>query len=224
MKMAIKNTELKKQDIINEMIWNDKIDASQVEVEVDDGKVELSGTVGSFRERREAELDAWSVLGVRNVENDLKVDLTEGFSYPSDEELKDRVNNTLSWDFAIDSSNIELSVENGWVTIEGTVDSFWKIAYTENEVSKVLGVVGITNKLAAAPKKRVSDDLIAKDIMDAIERKALILPEEIDLMVKDNVVTLNGNVSSWSAWREAYDAAENTLGVINVIDNIKINP
>jgi hypothetical protein len=53
---------------------DDQIDASRVEVAVSHGEVTLSGTVEDRRAKREAEDCAWSVLGVRDVQNLLRVD------------------------------------------------------------------------------------------------------------------------------------------------------
>jgi osmotically-inducible protein OsmY len=49
------------------------IDASDIEVRVNQGEVTLSGTVASRREKRVAEAIADSVSGVRDVHNDLGV-------------------------------------------------------------------------------------------------------------------------------------------------------
>jgi osmotically-inducible protein OsmY len=51
------------------------IDANRVLVETRDGKVILSGTVGSWAEREEAELAAWRAPGVSQVENRIEVKL-----------------------------------------------------------------------------------------------------------------------------------------------------
>lgn len=50
------------------------IDAKGVQVEVDYGKVILRGSVSSWIEREEAETAAWSVPGVIDVENKLRVE------------------------------------------------------------------------------------------------------------------------------------------------------
>jgi hypothetical protein len=53
---------------------DDQVDASHVEVAVSHGEVTLSGTVEDRRAKREAEDCAGSVLGVRDVQNLLRVD------------------------------------------------------------------------------------------------------------------------------------------------------
>jgi len=52
-----------------------EIDAENIDVSADGGKVTLAGTVGSFNEREEAETTAWRAPGVTSVENKLAVSL-----------------------------------------------------------------------------------------------------------------------------------------------------
>lgn len=61
-----------RQDVRQEMFWSPFVDADQVEVEVDEGSVTLSGTVNSFTERRQAEEEAYEG-GAVAVDNNLKV-------------------------------------------------------------------------------------------------------------------------------------------------------
>jgi osmotically-inducible protein OsmY len=50
-----------------------EIDAANIDVSADGGKVTLAGTVGSWGEREEAAATAWSAPGVEEVENELAV-------------------------------------------------------------------------------------------------------------------------------------------------------
>ena len=52
---------------------DDQIDASQIEIAVRHGEVTLSGRVDDRSAKREAEDCAWSVAGVRDVQNQLRV-------------------------------------------------------------------------------------------------------------------------------------------------------
>jgi len=52
---------------------NAEVDARNVTIEVQGGKVALRGTVHSWAERREAERESWSAPGVTEVENQLHI-------------------------------------------------------------------------------------------------------------------------------------------------------
>src|SRR6266536_886262 len=59
--------------VADELRWDPKVDSAAIAVAADDGAVTLRGTVGSFREKREAKADAQHVYGVKNVKNNLEV-------------------------------------------------------------------------------------------------------------------------------------------------------
>ena len=61
-----------RQDVRQEMFWSPFVDADQVEIDVDEGFVTLSGTVNSFTERRQAEEEAYEG-GAVAVDNNLMV-------------------------------------------------------------------------------------------------------------------------------------------------------
>jgi osmotically-inducible protein OsmY len=62
-------------DVTDELFWDPKVDNDAVAVSADDGEVTLRGTVGSFREKREATKAAQRVYGVTSVDNHLQVRL-----------------------------------------------------------------------------------------------------------------------------------------------------
>jgi osmotically-inducible protein OsmY len=62
-----------KEKIIKEFERNARIDASNIQVEVDGNKVTLKGSVKNFDEEREARTAAWSVPGVSAVIDELKI-------------------------------------------------------------------------------------------------------------------------------------------------------
>lgn len=62
-----------KEKIITEFERNARVDAKNIQVEVDGSKVILKGSVKNFDEEREARDAAWSVPGVDSVINELKI-------------------------------------------------------------------------------------------------------------------------------------------------------
>lgn len=61
------------EDVCDRLFIDDRLDASEIEVNVDNNEVVLSGTVTSKEAKRRAEDLAESIPGVRNVENRIRV-------------------------------------------------------------------------------------------------------------------------------------------------------
>jgi osmotically-inducible protein OsmY len=61
------------EDICERMAQHGQLDASNIQVNVNDGQVALSGHVNSRREKRIAEDVAESVWGVNDVNNQIRV-------------------------------------------------------------------------------------------------------------------------------------------------------
>src|SRR6188472_2394260 len=62
------------RDVLDELLWDDRIDASSVTVTADDGTVVLGGSVVYYHEKWNAGEDASRVVGVTNVLNEIAVD------------------------------------------------------------------------------------------------------------------------------------------------------
>ena len=103
---------------------------------------------------------------------------------------------------------VQVTVQKGWVTLNGTVDWFYQRDAAERAVRKLSGVIGISNQIEVAPSARASD--IKRRIEDALLRSAQLEATRVEVNVQDNKVTLNGCVNSWiergAAERAAWSA------------------
>ena len=61
------------EDVCDRLTYDDRLDASEIDVKVDENEVILSGTVTTREEKRRAEDIAESIPGVRNVQNRLRI-------------------------------------------------------------------------------------------------------------------------------------------------------
>ena len=68
-----------------------------------------------------------------------------------------------------------------------------------------------------------SNEILQKEVQDAIKYEPLLHAAEIGVVVKDGVVTLTGTVDSFLKKVEAETAAKNVAGVKAVAENIKIH-
>ncbi len=219
--MVLRDEEIKKR-IVDQLYWDTSVDASKVQVKVENGKVTLTGTVPNYNARRRAESDACQVRDVLWVDNRLIVQYPSIVAVPTDSEIKQSIVRMLSDNPDLDTAEIHVKVQDGCVTLEGSVDAYWKKWEATNVGSKVRGICDIRNILTVVPTHTISDKAIAEEVAGAIERNRNVDLEDVDVEVEDGVVTLTGSVPNWAARMAAVNAAEFTQGVIDVIDNLSI--
>jgi osmotically-inducible protein OsmY len=118
--------------------------AGEVAVSERDGVVTLRGSVASFRQRRAAVQIARAVEGVREVEDELSIDLQDHFE---DDDIRGTALQTLIWDPDVPDDQIDVSVRDGWLTLKGEVRHQHESDAAFEDVSRLRGVGGITNEI-----------------------------------------------------------------------------
>ena len=63
------------------------------------------------------------------------------------EEVQTKVLNALYWDLAVPPHMVKVEVENGWVTISGTVYRDYQRTCAESDARRVAGVLGVNNHI-----------------------------------------------------------------------------
>jgi osmotically-inducible protein OsmY len=209
-----------RNDVLLELQWDPKISSSSdVAVAVKDGVVTLAGFIPSYWEMDAAEKAAKRVYGVKGVANDIEVKL---LWQRTDPEIAREVVHELESHVGIPSDQIKVTVKNGRVTLEGTVDWEYQKSLAKSAVKKLKGVTGITNKIEVKP--RVSPVEVRAKIEEALKRSAELDARRIRVEVEDTVVKLYGGVRSWAEREEAERAAWSAPGTTKVEDHIIVNP
>jgi Predicted periplasmic or secreted lipoprotein len=221
--MVLTDEEIKKR-IVDELYWDDRVDASKVLVRVEGGKVTLTGTVPNYNAKIRAETDAYAVRDVAWVDNRITVSYPVVRAIPTDEDIRQAVIKNLSNDPDLERTDIRVRVKEGIVTLEGSVDAYWKKWEAEYTTCNIRGVCDIVNMVAVVPTMQIADKVIAEDVRAAIERKRSVSIEDIDIRVENGVVTLSGTVPDWDARQAVINAAKYTRGVIDVLDELTIQP
>ncbi len=219
--MELSRSERIRDEVNSNLVWDNRIDATNINVDVVDGRVILTGTVPSYSDRWEAEDDAYSIPGVRYVDNRLKVVPTVS-PIPSDADIRLRVENVLHRNPSIDASRILVSVENGAVTPNGTVPSYWLKDKTHDIASGVSGVVDVINDLRVHLPEETTDRAIRRDILNTLERHTLIDTGRVNVKVSRGIVTLSGTVDGYNDFRTVEEIAKFTNGVVDVINELVI--
>jgi osmotically-inducible protein OsmY len=206
------------QDVRDELAWDDRVDAA----DVTGGEVTLEGAVPTYTQRSLATAGAWAITGVREVHNRLHVSLPTTVAMPADAELQRGVESTLTWNAEVESTNLTVSVEDGIVTLEGSVPAYWQMWRAAELVTGVRGVTGVENHLTVVPSRNFVDQDVAAGIEGALERNAHVDAEAVTVEVQDGAVTLTGSVPTSHAREQAYNAAVNTPGVVRVDNNVTV--
>ena len=206
-------------NVSEELLWDPKVDNAAIAVTADDGAVTLRGTVGSFRQKREAKQDAERVYGVEMVKNELQVRILDAFGR-DDADLRGAVLQALTLDSLVPST-IDAKVEDGWVTLTGTAE--WQFQRDEAEfvAGNILGVVAVDSEIElVAPGPSAGD--VKHSIKKAMERNAKLDADGVSVESSNGQVTLHGTVSSWAEHDDAVDAAWAAPGVTRVKDKILV--
>ncbi len=210
-------------DIAAQLRWDGRVEAGNVRVEVQDGEVTLHGTVASRTAEQAAVTNSYSVLGVRRVVNRMEVEPSGGEPVPPDDQLVHGAEHVIAWHPEIDEGRIRVTAQNGVVTLEGSVEAFWKKLLVEDLVANLHGVTRAINRLTVVPGKDVHDEAIGQELQSALARNSHMVDGHVEVKVENGHVTLSGTVPSWAASHVAYEAAACTNGVRDVKNNLAVS-
>ncbi len=213
------SNEQLQMDVQLELQYEPTVDASEIGVTAHDGIVGLTGTVKTFAEKHAAVQAAQRVAGVRAVTDEMEVDLP-ATHVRSDEDIARAALNGLQWDVWVPSDNIKVTVVNGWITLEGEVESRYQQTAATSAVRNLVGVRGVSNLITLKPAVKPSE--VKGKIDTALRRAAELDATKIKVEVVGSKVILRGRVSSWAEREEAERAAWSAPGVLTVEDDLVI--
>ncbi|AXH36073.1 BON domain-containing protein [Humibacter sp. BT305] len=187
----------------DELRWTPNADADRITVGVENGVVTLTGEVDHLMSRHVAAKAALRVRGVRGVANEIAVSVTNG-DIP-DPLIADAVAHAVEWTSGIAPGDVHVEVQDGAVTLNGTVEWDSVRVSLEQDIRGIRGVRSLEDRITLSP--RVSSPATHARITDALKRNALTDAKSIDVTVQGTVVVLSGRVGSWDEKRQAELAA-----------------
>ena len=208
-----------KNDVIQELRWEPTVTSTDINVVVDRGVVTLSGTVPHYAEKWAAERATQRVEGVTGIAEELEVTLIAGHQR-KDSEIAQAVVQALRWHVWV-PSHVQATVENGWVTLTGSVNWGYQRTSAEDAVSYLSGVRGVSNSITLKPS--VQPVAVKDAIEKALKRNAEVDAENINVSADGGKVTLAGTVKSWDERQEAGEAAWNAPGVTEVKNDLALS-
>lgn len=81
-----------------------------------------------------------------------------------DDEISRQAVRCLQWSLRVPADSIEVTVENRWVTLRGTVDWRYQRAAAESAVRELGGVCGVTNLIRVRP--HADDEDVREKMID----------------------------------------------------------
>jgi len=220
------------QDAIDaSLLLSPSVDSDDVTTVVyNDGRAQLSGTVGSLLAKQTAERLAKETSGVRRVDNFLRV---VPDTLPDDDQIRRQISQTLVNNSTIESYEIDAEVNNGKVVLTGNVDNYLEKWEATAALSSIRGVKEIDNRIVvdqpdtwffydpylypdAAPggdnpapalTTGMTDGEIAEDIESQFMWSPFVDASDIDVEVSSGVATLTGEVDDFSERRAATENA-----------------
>ena len=144
----------------------------------------------------------------------------------TDTALEDAVLASLDSDPRIPaSSEIAVTVDDGIVTLRGTVENFSQRRAAGADVKNLDGVYEVDDQLKVnlVGSDRREDDEIRGVALQALIWDTEVPSDMIDVSVKDGWLTLKGDVAYQFQSDAAYDDVASLFGVYGVTNEIKVN-
>jgi osmotically-inducible protein OsmY len=143
----------------------------------------------------------------------------------TDKQLQHDVEEELRWEPKLNAAKIGVTVNQGAVTLIGTIDTYAEKWAAEDATKRVFGVRTIAQdlKVKVLSDHKQSDGDIAAAVLSAFKWDVYV-PSNVTAKVEGGMVSLEGQVT----WNYERDAAERSvrhlMGVVSVSNFITLKP
>jgi osmotically-inducible protein OsmY len=140
----------------------------------------------------------------------------------TDIELQEEVLRELKWDARVDPADVGVTIDDGIVTLAGTVGSYAERMAAVEAAHRVRGVQDVANELEVRLPDVLqrTDTELARAVRWALEWDVFVPDEGIQSSVSNGWVTLEGTVKKPAQREDAARAIRNLAGVRGVTNDI----
>ena len=138
----------------------------------------------------------------------------------SDTDIAAGAKEALKWNTLVPLEGIRLTVDHGWVTLQGDVEWDYQRRSVEKVIRPMMGVVGISHEITLRAGPQATD--LSLKIEQALTRQATREGEHIHIDVKGTTEKLSGTVHSWQERSSAQGVAWSAPGVPAVINDLRV--
>ena len=186
-----------KRDVTAELAWDPAVKSTAIGVAVKDGVL----------------------VGVKAIALELDVKLSPDHKR-SDTDIAAGGEEALKWNTVVPLQAIRLTVDHGWVTLQGEVEWDYQRRSVEKAIRPLMGVVGISNEITLRARPEAID--LSRKIQEALTRQALREAKQIQVDVDGTTVKLSGKVNSWQEREAVQGVAWAAPGVHAVINELHV--
>jgi osmotically-inducible protein OsmY len=205
------------KNVLAELEYEPSVKVEDIGVSVKEGIVMLNGSVGSHAEKLAAACAAKRVAGVKGLAEDIVVKLPDS-SRRTDSDIAAAAVNAVKWISMVPEDSVQITVRDGWLSLEGAVEGWRQKSATEEAVRNLAAVKGVTNRIVIKPKMASVDAKGA--IKAAFDRHSMLDARKIQVETNGGHVLLRGHVRNFYEREEAERAAWAAQGVTNVENRI----
>ena len=146
--------------------------------------------------------------------------------FKTDAHLRQDVIDEIERDWRFKPAELGVEVDQGIVTLTGTVSSYTKLLAAADIAAEIAGTKGVANELTVrTPGTGVMNDTeLASAVRTAMKWDVDVPDEKIEVIVRNGAVTLKGNVAYWYQKKAAADSIASLTGVAAVNNHISVVP
>lgn len=208
------------QQLVAELAADPRLRSSAIDVHVENGRVMLTGSVDSYMKRWAADQTAYRVDGVRSVANEIEVRLPVS-SQRTDVEIAAAAAIALESNAALDARQLRVSVEDGVVTLLGSVRWHFERDEAERVIRNLWGVRGVKNLVDVGARTILAQ--LKNEIVRALARTVESEGTRIDVEANHGKVTLRGKARTWADRAAAERVAWSASGVTAVDNEVVVD-
>jgi osmotically-inducible protein OsmY len=142
----MKTNEVLQAEVQDAIKYEPLFHAAEIGVTAINGVITLSGIVDSYPKKLEAERAAKNVEGVKAVVGNIKISLVNN-PHKNDNDVANEILNAFKGNCEIPGDKIKIKVEDGYVVLEGELESNYQKEAATTIVSHLQGVIGVANNL-----------------------------------------------------------------------------
>ncbi|MBD3419316.1 MAG: BON domain-containing protein [Chitinivibrionales bacterium] len=182
---------------------DDVVNLNNINVACKDGIVTLTGTSDNLLSKERAARIAGIITGVRGVIN--RIEIAEVNVLDTD--LRKRVETALQLDPATELYEVDVSAQDGVITLSGAVTSWQEKQLCQSVAKNVGGVKEVENNLAITYNGERPDAQIREEIKGRLGRDVRIDDFLVNVAVDNAEVRLSGAVASLAEKNRAFSDA-----------------